>query len=211
MIDAGVYDSIHVATTVQSLLVDIKLIVDHRLFARSDFYRQETIARLVGAQAIQTLESSGDLQEISFMGFSNLLRARDNLTSPAIEILAWKKEERGKDVVGILRVTFHGVDSGLDFKSVVNIFGSGWKEDVVAEYEARVAVAREPSNPPYPQATNFMGNKIVSYSGQGDGMSIRFLLRFSSDGTLWQIECSYPYAGDAQINEHSPRSSSPRL
>lgn len=211
MINAGVYDTIHVATTVQSLLIDIKHIVDHRLFVRSDFYRQESIVRLVGTQAIQTLESAGDLQKISFVGFSNLLHARDNLNSPAIEILAWKKEEREKGVVGLFRVTFHGVASGLDFKSVINIFGSGWKEDVAAENEARMAFTREPLNPSYPQATNFMGNKVVSYSSQGGGAPIRLLLRFSSDGKLWQIECSYPYAGDVQTNEHSPRSISPQL
>jgi len=61
-----------------------------------------------------------------------------------------------------LTVSFYGITHYLDFKSVIDVLGSDWKEDKEAEEERFEAVTREAFNPPFPQPTGYMGN--VTYT-----------------------------------------------
>jgi hypothetical protein len=58
-----------------------------------------------------------------------------------------------------------GAATGLDFNSVVGIFGADWKENREAENEIFMAITREPFNPPPPKPTGFMGDAIITIRG----------------------------------------------
>jgi hypothetical protein len=68
----------------------------------------------------------------------------------------------------------------LDFKSVADLYGPNWVENVDAEQEHYNAIVREPRNPPPPKATGYMGNSIIKYVFPTSTIS----LGFSPDGHL---------------------------
>jgi hypothetical protein len=202
-----VYEALTPPSTVGELLGLIKTIAERRLWDRDDFYTEETFRRLFGSQQVSVTAGDNTLR-VQFLGFPNLFTpSPSNNTAPSgVEIIASKHMTRPPlpEVQGAAQMwnyrtkrwfeaTIWGTAQGLDFKTIVGIFGPGWRENREAENEIFMAVTREPFNPPPPQPTGYMGNAIITYTTGASTDKQEVSLRFNGEGMLAEISSATLY------------------
>ena len=88
----------------------------------------------------------------------------------------------------LFQALIRGTAQGLDFNTVVSIFGPGWRENREAENERFMAVTRESFNPPPPQPTGYMGDAIITYTTGGSSDKQEVSLQFDGQGMLREID-----------------------
>lgn len=203
------YKGLVVPATVGELLKSIKLVAERHLWDRDDFYTHETLTRIFGPEDIRVMTVPGKNLEFQLYGFERFLApqpgdpnglegaeifARKHVTRPTLAPLHGASDEFNHMVSRQFTARFLGNAAGLDFNTVINIFGSEWKENIPAENEVFMAITREPFNPPPPQPTGYMGNKIITYTEGPKDDHQELSLRFDSLGTLREIDSTTRYA-----------------
>jgi hypothetical protein len=183
------YNTAKAPSTIPDILRMVKQIADKNLFARDDFYTENHLKSLFGDQPkIEVNQYESETRGWVY-GFIELV---DPGTPASYLNGVWIEARKGKlstwPICCDFTVTFRSIARGLDFRSVIDVLGSGWIEDKKAEDEHFVAVTRESFNPPFPRPTGYMGNAIIAYKEPNGSMR----LEFSSDGTLFQITYQIP-------------------
>lgn len=201
------YDGLNPPTTIGELLSSIKTIAHRRLWDRDDFYTREGLERLFGTQAkIDVKTEPEETLNAKFFGLKSLLKPQRQSGLPGVAIYARKHLKRPPfpEIPGSsqlwnyntkrsFQMTFDGTAQGLDFKSVVAVFGDGWRQDVQAENERFEAFTREVFNPPFPQASGYMGNAIIAYSLGSPTDCQETSLSFGPTGVLTEIDSRTAY------------------
>jgi hypothetical protein len=172
------------------VLRQYKLIADHHLYGRDDFYQDKALRALFGqVEEIKILRNSCPWSgRADIYRFARFFPPPSATVVPGFYISATKYDPSCeklqpslRNALGRLDMKVQGTTAGLDFKSVTDVFGPHWVEDQHAEWEKYNAIAREPWNPAPPRATGYMGNSIIKYVSP----TSTIFLGFSSDGRLW--------------------------
>lgn len=197
------YEGLTAPTSIGELLRLLNVIGERRLLDHNDFYTEETLKRLFGDQKIRVSADPGKTLTFDLFGFRGLLIpwADDSAKFTGVEFLALKHIKRpplppiqGSAQMSNYRTKrrfqamIYGSAQGLDFNTVVSIFGLGWKENREAENERYMAIAREPFNPPPPQATGYMANSIITYTTGASRDKQAVSLRFDEKGMLCELD-----------------------
>lgn len=200
---ALVYEGLTAPTTIGELLSSLRIIAERRLWDREDFYAEDTLKRLFGSQEIKVTIIPDQNLSAQLFGFQGLLTPRpDDATKfSGVEFFAHMHVKRPPlpTIRGAsqmfdyktkrqFQAMISGTAQGLDFNTVVGIFGPGWRENRDAENERYMAIAREPVNPPQPQPTGYMANSIITYTTGGSGDKQQVSLQFDGEGMLREID-----------------------
>jgi hypothetical protein len=187
------YSSVSPPETLPQLLRLLVAVAQSGVFSRWDFYTAETVRRLFGDHVVTKVLDDGVVTVVSAHGYLNLVAAPDETTRQmpylnGIWIDARKPNANGWPFCCRFDAEFWGDIPGLDFRSVTQLLGAGWKEDRMAE--AQVALSRaEPFNPPSRPATGYKANAIILYESDP---ATRIVLTFDSAGRLHDFHAEWP-------------------
>jgi hypothetical protein len=162
------------------------------VFSRWDFYTAGTITRLFGDHVVPKALDDGVVTRVSAHGYLNLVAGPDESTRQApylsgIWVDASKPNANGWPFCCRFDAEFWGDIPGLDFRSVTQLLGAGWKEDRMAEAQAALSRA-EPFNPPPPPVTGYKADAIIFYESD----PARIVLTFDSTGRLHDFHAEWP-------------------
>jgi len=197
------YEGLTPPTTISELLKLVSVIGERRLWDRNDFYTEETLKHLFGSQKITVSADPGQTLTLHLFGFQGLLSprpddprkfagvqffARKHINRPALPAIQGADQMFNYKNKRKFQAMIAGIAQGLDFKTVVRIFGPGWRENRDAENERFMAIAREPFNPPQPPPTGYMGNAIITYTTGLPSDKQDVSLQFDGEGMLREID-----------------------
>ncbi len=187
------YLSVSPPETLPELLKLLVAVARSGVFSRWDFYTADTMKRLFGDHVVPKVLDDGVVTAVSAHGYLNLVAGPDETTRhmpylSGIGIDARKPNANGWPFCCRFDAEFWGDIPGLDFRSVTQLLGAGWKEDRVAEAQVELSRA-QPFNPPPLPATGYKANAIILYESYP---ATPIVLTFDSTGRLHDFHAEWP-------------------
>jgi HEAT repeat protein len=165
----------------QDLLLDNAFFTDDHLLRYFDasFSRHQGPNNLPGKPTWERVNISRYFPPAQSSGW-----AREPLDG--FEISVTRHTESGRLVGFDADLRLYGPRSGATpFEDTVGALGSGWVEDIEAEFQVFEAIAGEPFNPPIPAPTHPMGRKIIAYKTETPALTRQVSFQFTGVGLLW--------------------------
>lgn len=179
------YESTTPPETIPEILKLFRAIATKGIYWRDDFYTVKTMQQLFGEQRPAKIIDDGIVTVVSVHGWEPLVIGPNEYTrsmpyTKGVSIEARRPDPNVQAVWRRLDVSFWGQFDGLDFESVTQVLGPGWKHDTAAERQP------QPHRVPSP-ITGYMGDSIITYPAG----ETRLVLEFDSAGQLHSMTAGY--------------------
>jgi formylglycine-generating enzyme required for sulfatase activity len=174
------YSSVKQPTTPLELLQNIKVVLDHDLLLREDFYTENNLKRFFAGQKVVLRYggSRGENPSVSVSQFGSMVESvkSGGLVLEGIQFNFRRTVQSDNHVKAYLY--FAVLTSDISFANVEQVFGTAWKYDYRSPHRRQA-----PPSPTLPQ-----GNARISYTVDHAAAKGRVDMEFHADATLYVAE-----------------------